>query len=503
MRLRSFSAAILCGLFFLTLLASASTTYYVATNGNDAGSCKTAATACKTISHAVTLATTAGSTIQVGAGTYVENVTLSNPGASGANIVLTGSTTANTCPATPFTDVNSPTGNRPAPTAEINGLVTMAASYLTVNCFHIVPTGKGAVIANIATTGGVISNNNIDGTPDGAGPTAVNGGGIGFGGVDSAPAAQYAANYTISGNYIHGVSTGIWFACSSCTVTRNEITALAGDEPGVDHDYIDAWGIGSTFSHNYMHANTCNSCYGYDCHMDCIQTWNTVGNGTEVSKNMTFTRNVCFNHHEGVIVQDNAGNSDVSNWTVSNNVFAYGPYDDGSGHLCVAGPAHPWCWILEDGALGSNNNFLNNTCIDGAEGFEQNSGSAQFKDNLFLSLGSESVVYQTSGATVSGANNLYYAVDATFNGGTFPGDIFGKNPEIISAGTGSAAQQCIGCNFNIQSISAARDAGVNTGVGIDLLGTVRPQGPAYDIGAYEFIPTAKPLPPTGLGAVVH
>jgi hypothetical protein len=483
------------GVFPLAAASAGAATYYVAKTGNDSNACKTAATACLSIGHAQGLAVSPGDVIQVGVGTYTENVNLTHSGSSaGGNIVLRGQPGTG-CPTTPVADVNSPTGTRPAPTVTIVGNITMAANYLTADCFHIETAGKGAIVVNSNTSYGVISNIDIDG--HGA---ATTGGGLGFTG--SVPSAQYASHYTVTGNYIHGVSTGIWFWCNSCMVTNNEITALAGDEPGTDHDYIDAWGIGSTFRHNYMHDNTCNSCEGYDCHMDCIQTWNTTGDGTEVSKNMTFDRNICFNHHEGVIVQDNAGNGDVGGWTVSNNVFAYAPYDDGSGHLCVAGVAHPWCWIFEDGSLGTNS-FLNNTCVDGAEGFRSNSGSAQFKDNLFLSLLGESVVYQTAGATTTGANNLYFATTATFGSGTYPGDIVNKDPKIVNAGTGESISRCLGCNFAIQSTSAAKDAGIDTGVGFDLLGIGRPQGPAYDIGAYEFVPTTKPAPPTGLNGVVH
>jgi hypothetical protein len=106
---------------------------------------------------------------------------------------------------------------------------------------------------------------------------------------------------------------------------------------------------------------------------------------------------------------------------------------------------------------------------------------------------------------VTGSNNLYYAVNGTFSGGTFSGDIVNKNPAPISIGTGSANEQCIGCNFNLQSTSAAIDAGTVTSplVTVDLLGTPRPQGPAFDIGAYEFIPTKKPSAPTALTGVVH
>lgn len=500
MRFLMFKALAIVLLFSAATNLARATTYYVANSGSDKNNCTSATTPCQTIAHAATLAVSPGDVVQITAGTYNESPTFTSSGASGKPITFRGQNGSG-CPTTAISDVNSPTGTHPASTVTVTGGFTIAANYIAIDCLHVVTTGSGIFNVNSGTTGGSISNIDMDGK----GCTTC-GGGIYFAGVGSVPSSQYASNYTITNNYIHGLSNGFYGPCSSCLVTGNEITALFGDEPGTDHDYIDAWGIGTAFRHNYMHANTCNSCEGYDCHMDCIQSWNTTGDGTEVAKNTVFDRNVCFNHHEGVIVQDNAGNGDVSGWTVTNNVFAYGPYDDGSGHLCVAGTVHPWCWIFQDGALGSNF-FDNNTCVDGAEGFEQmSSGSAQFKNNLFLSLGNDTSVYQTgSGGSVTGSNNLYYAVNGTFSGGTFSGDIVNKNPAPISIGTGSANEQCIGCNFNLQSTSAAIDAGTVTSplVTVDLLGTPRPQGPAFDIGAYEFIPTKKPSAPTALTGVVH
>ena len=480
----------IAALFTCSCMSLHATTYYVATNGNDSNSCKTSALACSTISHAATLAAP-GDVVQVAPGTYGGSLKLTKSGTAAGTITFRGQSGSG-CPTVHVNDVNHPTGTHPASQVILTGGITIGASYLAIDCFHL----KGSSGLNIQTgiTTVSITNNEIEGT-------GTTGGGIYFNGVDTVKAAQYAKNVTISKNYIHAVSNGIYLACSSCLVSDNEITALVGDEPGSDHDYIDAWGIGSTLRHNYMHANTCNSCEGYDCHMDCIQTWNTTGDGTEVSQNMTIDRNVCFNHHEGVIVQDNAGNGDVSNWTVTNNVFAYPPYDDGSGHLCQAGPVHPWCWVFEDGNLGNNNVFANNTCVDGSEGFRSNSGSAVFKNDLYLSLGSQTTLYSTAGAKTSGSNNLYFAVDGSFDSGTYPADIINKDPKIISAGTSTA--QCVGCNFDLQATSAARDTGTPDAVTTDLLGDPRPLGTAYDIGAYEFAPTTQPAPPTGLTGTAH
>lgn len=65
--------------FLLTLAptALASTTWYVdGVNGNDHNNCKTRTTACKTIGHAISLASS-GDTIGVGPATYTENLNIS------------------------------------------------------------------------------------------------------------------------------------------------------------------------------------------------------------------------------------------------------------------------------------------------------------------------------------------------------------------------------------------------------------------------------------------
>jgi hypothetical protein len=488
---------VLAGCLVWSIYGSASaTTYYVAPTGNDANPGTSAALPCLTINHAKGLATKPGDVVQVEAGTYNEVVNLTTSGsATGGKITFRGDD-ANGCPTTNITDVNHPTGKRPDSAVILKGGFSVNANYIAIECFHI--KSKGGSVDPIDATSGTqyvdITDNELDGTGQ-----SEPGGGISFSGIAAVPASQYASHYNILRNYIHGVSTGLFLVASNSTIQDNEFAALQGDEPGSDHDYIDAWGENTIIRHNYMHDNTINACNSYDCHMDCIQTWNTTGDGKEVSKNMTFDGNVCFNHHEGVIVQDNAGNGDVSNWTVTNNVFAYGPYDDGSGHPGPGGAWQPWCWIFEDGKLG-NNSFFNNTCVNGAVGFRNTVGAASFKDNILYGTDSGGAYYQTGApAKVTGANNLQSI------GTTFTGDKTG-DPKFVSLGTGTAQERCIGCNYSLQAGSPAIDAGANTSpaVTVDLKGVARPQGKAYDIGAYEYaLADGHPTALTGqdIGAV--
>lgn len=493
MRLPIVRIALVC-VFFSTALLHA-TTYYVSTSGDNSNACTSASAPCLTIGAAVGKSR-AGDIVQIGAGTYRESLSVTRAGVAGSPIIIRGHDGSG-CPTTAVNDPNSPTGTRPNSKVLLNGSISISASYITVDCIHLLGAG---VSMNSGLTGGSIINNEMDGNG-----SSSPGAGISFSGIGNVTSANYSTNFVFTANYIHGMSTGFFGMCSSCTFSENEIFALTGDEPGSDHDYLDFWGVGSTVSHNYMHGNTCNACNGYDCHMDCIQAWNTTGNGTEVSKNNTFTRNVCFNHHEGIIMQDNAGNGDISGWTVTNNVFGYPPYDDGSGHMCTAGAAHPWCWIFETGKLGSNT-FSNNTCIAGTMGFRSNQGSAVFNDNIYYTPGSTTTIYDVTGVPVTGNNNLYFAASGNFSRGSFGGDVVNKDPAFVSTGSGGTTQ-CIGCNYNIQATSAAIDAGISTApsVTVDLLNTSRPQGAAYDIGAYEYTSGSQtqPAPPQNLKGVVH
>lgn len=492
---------------FLTCIGGAVTplraaTYYVTKGGNDSNPCSQSQP-CLTISRGRAVATRAGDVVQVGAGTYSERVTLSSSGSLGSPITFRGHDGGG-CPTTPVSDVNHPTGVRPNSAVTVVGGFSISGSYVTLDCFRVQSANNGDPVSTSAGTQGVaITNNEIYGS----GGTSTPGKGIvvGYAALGNMTEPSYARNYTIQRNYIHGTSGGMLLVCSNCLIEDNEIASLGGNT-GEDLDYLREWGINTVIRHNYMHSNTINACNGADCHMDCIQAWNTTGNGTQVSKKITFDRNICFNHHEGVIVQDNAGSGDIGDWTVTNNVFAFPPWDDGSGHRGVAGAVHPWCWIFENGKLGTGTVFANNTCVNGMVGFRGATGSATFKNNIYYRTDSGAIYQNGGGTSVSGSNNLQYSQGNSM-GATFSSDIANQNPQFVSMGTDS--QRCVGCNFRLQSSSPAIDRGTNTGVGVDLTGAARPQGASYDIGAYEYgagggtpPPTQTLLPPASVTAVV-
>ena len=107
-------------------------------------------------------------------------------------------------------------------------------------------------------------------------------------------------------------------------------------------------------------------------------------------------------------------------------------------------------------------------------------------DNIVDAVSGESYTAPNSSATkFSGAHNLFFGNGAapSFSSSSVSGD-----PKFVDIANN---------NFQLQAGSPAIDAGANDGISRDILQTSRPQGAAYDIGAYEFIGgTTQPPPPT-------
>ncbi|MFN8008997.1 MAG: choice-of-anchor Q domain-containing protein [Terriglobia bacterium] len=154
-----------------------------------------------------------------------------------------------------------------------------------------------------------------------------------------------------------------------------------------------------------------------------------------------------------------------------------------------------------------------------------------FNNTFYLTAPNMPVIYYSSsgtgGGTVQFKNNIYYvnnqAFFATENGNTFvvtsdydlyynsggsttvPSGV--ANLTVTNSRTGNPLfTNAAGADWSIASGSAAKDQGtsaVNTVLTTDFIGTPRPQGSVFDIGAYEFVSsgtadTTPPANPTGL-----
>jgi hypothetical protein len=110
----------------------------------------------------------------------------------------------------------------------------------------------------------------------------------------------------------------------------------------------------------------------------------------------------------------------------------------------------------------------------------------QIYNNTIYNLlnSSEGVYVQTTATNVQVKNNIAYLTGGFF-GGTQSNNLT-TNPLFVDAANG---------NFHLQNGSPAIDAGIAlSGITVDIAGILKPQGLAYDIGAYEYsLVLAPPL----------
>jgi hypothetical protein len=103
-----------------------------------------------------------------------------------------------------------------------------------------------------------------------------------------------------------------------------------------------------------------------------------------------------------------------------------------------------------------------------------------FSDKLGLSdLDLAAITYGADASSeVVGNRNLLYLAGKTLNPAAFPKDLVNEDPKFVSLITG---------NYRLRPGSPGINAGATlSGFNQDRNGVVRPQGSAWDIGAYEF-----------------
>jgi parallel beta-helix repeat protein len=121
-------------------------------------------------------------------------------------------------------------------------------------------------------------------------------------------------------------------------------------------------------------------------------------------------------------------------------------------------------------------------------------------NNTVYNVASKGILIENGAGNIV-KNNIAYRngnnyTDAGVNTVSSNNSVSGIDPRFVDPTRG---------NFQIQSGSPVIDAAVAISVvTTDLTGSPRPQGPAYDIGAYEFTTATQsqaPAPPTGVRIV--
>ncbi len=274
----------------------------------------------------------------------------------------------------------------------------------------------------------------------------------------------------IRGNRIEQATlVGIEVEGTNQRIEANEVSRTVQDTTS-DADGMRFFGSGHVFIGNYIHDIH----YGSrvtTAHIDCFQTWGDSGRGG-AGNNTIFERNVCINtdyvstsaSSQGFMMENGA--HDI---LIRNNII------QSHRSINLGDP--------DDTAITTRITVVNNTMIGT---IPPHAGEQEY--GVFITMATDvttqnNIFYNIIGLTLYGTmttgNNLFYRGDGRPLSGTRGStDVWGVDPQFVSPTTG---------DYHLRSTSPAINAGSNTGVVDDKDGTPRPQGSAYDIGAYEYL----------------
>jgi hypothetical protein len=285
----------------------------------------------------------------------------------------------------------------------------------------------------------------------------------------------WKSNLVVEGNRVYKCQYGFIIYGYDHLIENNEVERLI-NHAGGDSDYSRFFGERITFRGNHFHGTLASEIGA--AHTDGFQTFPHNGWG---ARHCVIENNVVHSMTQGVMLEGLVGaelpepGAEVHDIMIRNNVFIGG--DIGAA------------WGVDVKNNVQNVDILHNTFINimhNASGFKGGS-SGMVKNNLYYNGGSN--YWAEPDCTIVASNNLLYPSGT----GAGPSDITGQEPVFVDASAH---------NYKLAAGSPGIDAGVSAGVTKDKNGTVRPQGSAVDIGAYEFASSVVPVnpPSVALGA---
>jgi hypothetical protein len=279
----------------LSPAALASNTWYVdGVNGSDNNDCKSPQHACKTIGHAITLASS-GDSIMVAAATYKENLTVNFSlkliGAGASTTIVDGSGIAPV--------VYVPSGSAHVAISKLtirNGYSTLGGG--------IFNDGNTMTISNTNISGNVAENTSND---------SPGGGGIANFGTMTISNSTVSRNSTINGydGYGNGIYNGGTLTIDDSTLTENS----------GNNSYATLGGAISNFGTLVINRSTLNGNYAPDGCGGGIDN----EEGTLTINDSTISRNVAFSDGAGGgICNNSSATVSINNSTLSGNSAGYG-----------------------------------------------------------------------------------------------------------------------------------------------------------------------------------
>jgi hypothetical protein len=352
------------------------------------------------------------------------------------------------------------------------------------------------------------------------------------------------ANFTFDGDLTYAPSGNIYMAmtigmedgyCTSCTVhtVGNQVIGLSlihnmhigiqmwgsgsilatyiYNYPtdaglGIGHDYNLYIGSsdGITIKDNELHGGSRYNIQAYDETRNCVPLYSDTGRGIS---NLTIDSNLIdmnlssvtpYTKYYGVLLGMAWSGGVLNNIVIKNNVFYL---NDGSYHTDLSAVN-----IYQEAATVTMNGFYfyNNTVyglengIDTMQASSTTASNIDIRNNIFSNITAYHWTTQSAGRLVPTWSYNLTDKALSFNGSvTNNGHNVVADPLFIS----TAAP-----NFHLQSTSPAKDVGVAiASVTKDYDNVLRPQGSAYDIGAYEYSAggggNTPPAAPTNLRIV--
>jgi parallel beta-helix repeat protein len=291
-------------------------------------------------------------------------------------------------------------------------------------------------------------------------------------------------------------------------IFKDLIVDMVDVGPGVDGVYLsngahhnrfqrlevkNSGGNGFAFSDNNGNSPF-NEVIDCDIHHNGAMTGSNTGYGFYVftSDNLIEGNRIYSNNGYGIHLYDNAGPQNVNRNVVRNNRI----YDNGTGGGSNFGIVVAW---------GADNLIYNNLIYRNRGGilvYSKSANTSVFNNTVYKNGPSPGIALQYYASAPTVRNNIVYANGSNVEdyGGTGTSRIdhnVTTEPRFVDADA---------ADFRLQPGSVAEDAGTTvTNVPADYAGVTRPQGSAYDIGAYERQQSGKSVPsaPRKLRIVSH